>query len=192
MQRCHLCHLPWCFLWCSVPPQQAHRSWMGCGDHCPQFLVGTVMAVGICKLVWFLSSVSRLLGIQSVVVSICCCIPASSVVDKLFLQPKITSSGAWTMKTLPTLVFSKRGTKGPKALSVCFMSLFLEKANPQCFQISVLKWKEEAENNTWAKLHWADKTSNAQIPVTSPNFPLCASVPSLHSPFWTAGLAHYM
>lgn len=94
---------------------------------------------GFVMLVCFLSSVSRSLGIKSVLVSICCCIPASSVVDKLFHQTKITSSRVWTMKTLPTLVFSKRGTKGPKALPVCFMSLFLEKAIPQCFQIPMLK-----------------------------------------------------
>lgn len=43
------------------------------------------------------------------------------------------------MKTLPTLVFSKRGTKGPKVLPACIMSLFLEKANPQCFQIPLLE-----------------------------------------------------
>lgn len=139
VQRCHLCHLHWCFPWCSLPPQHAHGSWMGCGGRYPQFLVGAVMAVRVCMLVCFLSSVSRSLGNKSVMVSICCCIPASSVVDKLFHQPKITSSRVWTMKTLPTLVFSKRGTKGPKALPVCFVSLFLEKANPQCFQIPVLK-----------------------------------------------------
>lgn len=111
----------------------------GAGDHCLQFLVGPMMAVRICVLVWFLLSVSGPLGSKSVMVSICCCIPASSVVDKFFHQPKITSSWVWTMKTLPTLVFSKRGTKGPKALPACIMSLFLEKANPQCFQIPLLE-----------------------------------------------------
>lgn len=137
--RCHLCHLHWCFSGVQCLPQQADRSWMGCGDHCPQFLLGTVMALRVYMLVYFLPSVSRSPGIKSAVVSICCCIPASSVVDKLFHQPKITSSRVWTMKTLPTLVFSKRGTNGPKDLPVCFMSVFLEKANPQCFQIAVLK-----------------------------------------------------
>lgn len=129
VQRCHLCHLHWCF---------SGAGWV-VGITALSFWWGLWWLWGFVCWCVFLPSVSRSPGMESVVVSICCCIPASSAVDKLFHQPKITSSRVWTMKTLPTLVFSKRGTKGPKALPVCFMSVFLEKANPQCFQIAVLK-----------------------------------------------------
>lgn len=62
---------------------------MVCSGHCPQLLVGAAMAASVCILVGFFSSVSRSLEMTSVMVNICCCIPTSFMVDKLFHQPKI-------------------------------------------------------------------------------------------------------
>lgn len=62
---------------------------MACGGHCPQLLVGAVMAANVCILVCFFSTTARSLGMKCVMVNICCCIPTSSMVDKLFHQPKI-------------------------------------------------------------------------------------------------------
>lgn len=86
------------------------------------------------------------------------------------------------MKTLPTLVFSNRGTKGPKALPVCFMSLFLEKeANPQCFQIPVLK----SESGKKRQKTTLEKNSTEQIKQAMDRFTHLTRFPPLCLPACT-------